>query len=437
MNIYSYEAAFGAADVTSRAMKAAIADWYDLYYRQNADKQTDPCQRIAYTVVGKLVRSVFGEYTMKADTDFGRAIVRGLDRVRDNAMQLALIGGECYLKPCPRGAGFSFALVGRPNVLIFGRDAAGEPTDIGTIEQSVRGQYFYTLLERRSLDENGSLTIENKLFRAKNRDTLGEQVPLSTNPDYAALPERYTFPEPMGLGLVRLRTPMFNCVDGSADGVSVYAAAAELIRSVDRNEAQLSGEFTRGQSRVFVSADLLRGGQLSDDVFVGLDEDPDRLGIQIFSPQLREQSYLNRKQEYLRNIESIIGLKRGMLSDANVEDRTATEISASSGEFNLTCIALQNAWHRAAAHCMELCAVLGGLYGMAVEATDFSIDWGNGTLYDEDKLWAAYVEMVDKGMLRPEVALGWRFDMPADTAEQQAAIRQKLMPAGAEKEEIR
>ena len=42
MNIYRYEAAFGAADITSRAMKAAIEDWYELYYRSATDENTDP-----------------------------------------------------------------------------------------------------------------------------------------------------------------------------------------------------------------------------------------------------------------------------------------------------------------------------------------------------------------------------------------------------------
>lgn len=428
MNLYGYEAAFGAADVTSRAMKQAIRDWHDLYYRQAADQTVDPCQRIAYTVVGKLVRAVFGEYRLQAQSDFGRAVAKQLDTVSRKAMQQMLVGGECYLKPCPSQTGFSFALVDRSQVLIFARDASGAPTDMGFAEQSVRGQWYYTLLERRYLDGQGLLTVENKLFRSRSRDTLGQAVALAEHPDYAALPEKFTFPEPVDMGLVRLKTPMLNCVDGSGDGVAVYAAAAGLIRAVDENEAQLSGEFRRGQCRVFVSQDLLRDGQLQDSLFVGLDDDPEHVGMQIFAPQLREQSYLARKQEYLRNIESVIGLKRGMLSDANVEDRTATEISASAGEFNLTVIDFQQVWHKAVAEAMELCAVLGGMFGLPVGDVGFAIDWGNGTLYDEDKLWSAYVEMVDRGMLRPEVALGWRFDLPADTQEQQAAIRQKLMP---------
>ena len=41
--------------------------------------------------------------------------------------------------------------------------------------------------------------------------------------------------------------------------------------------------------------------------------------------------------------------------------------------------------------------------------------------------------MVDKGLLAPEVALGWRFNLPANTEEERQIIRQRYMP---EKEEI-
>ena len=36
--------------------------------------------------------------------------------------------------------------------------------------------------------------------------------------------------------------------------------------------------------------------------------------------------------------------------------------------------------------------------------------------------------MVADGLLKPEIALGWRFQMPADTPEEQEKIRDKLMP---------
>jgi A118 family predicted phage portal protein len=226
-----------------------------------------------------------------------------------------------------------------------------------------------------------------------------------------------------------MKTPMLNCVDGSQEGVSIYGAAAGLIRNIDENEAQINGEFSRGESRILVSSDMLRDGQLQDHLFVGLDEDPENVGMTIFSPALREDSYLARKQEYLRNVESFVGLQRGMLSDANTQDRTATEISSSAGDFNLTVIQFQQMWQECLQDTVKLCAQLAEMYGLPqIMDTQVSVDWGNGVLYDEEKKWAEYLQMVEEGLLRPEIALGWRFGLPAKTPEEWEAIRKDWMP---------
>jgi hypothetical protein len=144
-------------------------------------------------------------------------------------------------------------------------------------------------------------------------------------------------------------------VDGSPDAVAVFAPASQLIHAIDENEAQLSGEFQRGQSRVFLSRDLLdREGELSENLFVGLDDDPETVGMTVFAPQLREQSFLARKQEYLRNVESVVGLKRGMLSDVNMDERTATEIAASQADFSLTVMDFQAMWEDGVKKTMQL-----------------------------------------------------------------------------------
>lgn len=427
MNIYSYQQAFGAADITTDRQKKAIDRWFRLYYGESGG---DPCQRIAYTLVSKLIRTVFSEYTANADDPFGKALIQALDGCRSQAVQLALVGGESFLKPLPQSGGFRFGVIPRCNVLVFGRDMEGNITDMGTVAQSSAGNRYYTLLERRRVDENGYLTIENTLYSSGDRQNLGSRVPLAQLPQFRDLPDSFTFPQPVGsVGLVRVKTPMLNCVDGSREAVSVYAAAADLIERIDENESQLCGEFRRGQSRIVTSRDMLRDGELTDELFVGLDEDMDRVGIHIFSPELREEAYRSRKQEYLRNVESVVGLRRGMLADVNVDKRTATEVSSSDGEFNLTVMDFQRMWESAMEETARLCAILGRLYGIpGAKQSLLKPDWGNGVLHEEDKHWEQCLTMVDKGLLAPEVALGWRFQLPAGTPEERKVIRQRFMP---------
>jgi len=420
MNILRYESAFREADKTSYAMRKARKKWESAYFGTGPG---DTSQRVAYAVVNKIITALFGEYKCICDGPFAP-----LDEKRREAMEILLTGGECFIKPCPTPVGFDFTLIPRGNVLIFGRDGNGMPNHIGTVEQSIRGKHYYTLLERRQVGDDGLLIIENTLYRSLNRENLGTQVALSDHPLYEGLPEKYQFGVPVGLGLVRMKTPILNCVDGSADGVAVFAPAVELIENIDKNEQQLCEEFARAESRIIASSDVIdREKGLTDHLFVGLDDSPETVGITVFSPKIREDSFLKRKQEYLRNVESIIGLRRGMLSDAQVDVRTATEIASSAGDFNLVLKAYQEIWEKAFREVATLCRVLAEMYGLPVPGMEVSFDWGNGILYDEDKTWADYKEMVASGLVAPEVALGWRFGLPSSTEAEREKIRRLYM----------
>lgn len=368
-----YQEAFGAEDCSSSAMKRAVDKWFALYYGTESSAGLDHCLRLPYTVVRKLLRGVFAEYAAKGGDSRTQAVLDALPY--GEAMELALIGGECYLKPVYQGR-WQWRTVPRGSILVFARDHHGEPIDVGLTEKSALGRQHFTLLERRSLDEKGLLTVTNRLFRSGSAQSLGREVPLKLHPAYAGLPQRYVYPVALGsVGLVRVKTPMLNCVDGSREGVSVYAAAVELMEAIAENEAQLKGEFRKGQSRLVVSRDLLDRGQLNDDLFVALDESPDAVGITIFSPELRQRAYLERQQAYLRAVENVIGLKRGLLSEVEAVDRTATEITSSEGEYMTTLMELRRMWEQAASRAVGLCAALE-----QIRAGEVSFQWGDGVL---------------------------------------------------------
>ena len=427
--------AFGAVDITTPQMKKAIKDWYGLYYDDTKDKDSDPCQQIAYTIVRKLTKATFAEYTATSKDDFTGKILDELYGVRNKALQQSLIGGSVLLKPVPVDDGFIFLPVPRNNIMVFGRDAFGNIVDMGTTEESTYGNNYYTLLERRRVDTDG-LTITNRLYASPNKNQLGKPVSLTSIPRYENLAEELHLPID-SIGLVALNTPVENCVDGSADSVSIYAKAAGLIHNINHNEALINSEFDNGKSRIIASADMFEQKEngckkLDQDLFVGIDEDPADIGITVFSPQLREQSFLNRKNEYLRNVESVIGLKRGLLADVQDVERTATEIASSDGDYNLTIIDFQKAWERTAKALVILCGKLGKLYQVsgAKEYTDvdISFDWGNGVLFDPDRTFAEDLDLVARGMLKPEIALAKHYKMAYDTESDLRKVREKYMP---------
>lgn len=442
--VYSFEQAFGAKDVTSREMRDAIQEWFLLYFGSDTPKGEDDCQRLPVVIVNKLTKTVFSEYSAHVAGDgakavFMQGVLDALDGAKESAMQQAMIGGQCFLKPVPAGKGFEIRVVRRDCMIPLAKDARGRVTSLGTAELSEQGGQYYTLLERRTLGQDGRLTIESRLYRSDTRASLGTQVPLTSLDKYAALSPEVTLPEPLyNLGMAELKTPLYNCVDGSSDGVSVYAPAVGLIRNINRNERQLCDEFENGASRIIASSDMVTTDShghksIPDNLFVAIDDDPENVGVTIFSPQLREASYLARKNEYLRNIESLIGLKRGILSEVEAAERTATEITSSEGDYNLTIIDFQRAFESAARELLATCDILGRMYRLcgteAFDAyADAVFDWGDGVLYDRDKAWQEQLQMVQAGLLRPELALAWYYELPHDTPEDLAAIREKYMP---------
>ena len=443
---HNYADAFQANDITSPAMTEAIREWFGLYYFTAPTEKEDPCQQIPYTIIRKLTRAGFAEYTYTASDSYAERILDSLGKEqREGFLQKLMIGGEIFLKPVPSDTGWRWLVVDRGNMLVFGRDMDGRITDAGIIETKTRGKFVYTLAERRTVAD-GFLTIRNMLFRSDSRDVVGVRVPLSALPEYENLPDEYTYPQRLdGLGMIQARMPMMNCVDGSTDGVSVYAPAVAAIHNINQNEAQLSGEFQRGESRVFASSDLFRKEKgtdgrmrpvLTDTIFSAVDTGPEDVPITIFSPELRDESFKRRREGYLRSIESIIGLQRGLLSDVQEQERTATEITSSKGDYALTVDDLQGVWRDAVKEVMRICGILGPLYGVPdaheIPEDGWSIDYGDGILYDPSKEDAQLFALVQAGLYQPERYLGWRFNLPAETEAERAKIRRDYMPEAVE-----
>lgn len=436
--IYNFQQAFGVKDITTAEMQAAIRDWAQLYYQAEATPEEDPCQRLPVLVVSKITKAAFSEYQADSDSEDAKRILLELSRVKAKAVQQALIGGQSFLKPIFGQGGLTFSVIPRGSYLPLGRDERGDITDIGTAERTVEGRNSYTLLERRRVDAAGNLVIESKLYLSGDGQTLGVQVPLDTLEKYAGLVPELVLPGVGSIGLIPVRCPQENTVDGSPDAVSIFASAAGLIHNLNRNEAQLDRELENGRSRVFTSADLLKTGadgrkRLSDDLFVGLDDDPETVGVTVYSPELRVQSFLDKKMDSLRSAESLMGLKRGLLSNVETVQKTATQITDSAGSYNLTIIGFQRMWESAAREAVRVCEILGRLYKVFSGSTidqekDITISWGNGVLYDEDKTWEEYKSMEAAGMLKTEIALGWYFDLPTETDADLAYIRKRYMP---------
>lgn len=443
--------AFEGCDITSTPMQMAIREWFGLYFNTHeccCDK--DNGMRLPYSIVDTVTNATFGEfeYTVEDNAGHVAASLKNMDEVQDQVFQFALIGGECFIKPIPTEEGFTYRVVRRDAIIPLARNFKGELTSVGLVEYRQRlvgaTLKYYTLCEKRSLDERGYLTIVYKLFESStdtcNGGPLGDVVPLSTLQDYAALVPSFTFQQPMhSLGLIACKTPMVNCVDGSKEAVSLYAAAAEEIKCTYNHAERMNWEYEATRPKLVVVNDIVtmdkngRVAKPTPDYIEAIDTTSTEGALSIYNPTPHQGELEARMNQHLRNIENLCGLRRGQFSNVDTEDKTATEILTSTARYALTIRSMQEMWEATMCEAIKTIAALGNIYfgwGYDLEKLpEVAMSWGNGVLYDEEKEYQRLYNAVLDGLVKPEFVVAWLLNKeldPTDT-ESVAAVR-ALMP---------
>lgn len=204
-------------------------------------------------------------------------------------------------------------------------DDSGKPVDVAFLTIKRVGEYdYYTKMERHYFT-NGNLTIENKCYHSLDRNHLGTPCSLDAVDEWADInqgPVTYPGMDRMDFGYYR--NPLKNRIDGSFCGVSIFDAAADLIRKADIQAARLDWEYESGERAVHVDERALKRGsrgtrmaQLNKRLYRGLniEDGKDKELLREYSPAMRDTSYIAGLEKYYRNIEFTVGLAYGDLSD--------------------------------------------------------------------------------------------------------------------------
>lgn len=218
-------------------------------------------------------------------------------------------------------------------------DSDGDITAAVFVAKKTVGKKYYTKLEYHRF-ENNTETIINKAFCSPNSDYLGNRVELSAVSEWATLPEEFMINNIQRPLFVYFKMPFANEVDPNSPlGVSVFSRAVELLEEADRQWSRLLWEFEGGE--LAIDADMSYLDITDDDgnrikmpqtrkrLFRGLNTIGDKEFYNVFSPQIRDVSYINGLNTILRRIEFNCSLAYGTLSDIQSVDKTAEEIKAS------------------------------------------------------------------------------------------------------------
>lgn len=305
-------------------------------------------------------------------------------------MQEGLGLGSFVLKPIGN-SGSEFVSADKFVPITFGDD--GKPLDIGFLTVKRVGQNDYFTRFERHYFTNGNLTIENKCFHSQDPSDIGQTCSLEEVPEWATInPGPVIYPGMQQMDFGYYRNPIKNRIDGSACGVSVFEAAKGRIRKADIQGARLDWEYDSGERAIHVDDRALKKdrktgrfgmAKLNKRLYRGLnlDDGKDKELYKEYSPEMRDEAYKRGLEEYKREIEFIVGLAYGDLSDAQEVEKTATEIKISKARKYNRVTAIQSNLEE----CLEdFAAGLAFYNGLYTSGYEFMCKFNDSILTDEE-----------------------------------------------------
>lgn len=430
----------------SDTMVDNISLWLDMYM-DNAPwiNESDGLYSmgLAKTICQALKRYILSELDIKIEgssaksTYLNKIIQERFISQLNDTLEKALALGGFIIKPyiSENEIYFNYCYPGEFYPIKFNDD--GYITDIAFIDTLIQDNYRYTKVERHILSNN-ILKITNTAYKLKldwNTDDneLGKEIPLTDIEIWKDINPEVTIENINKPLYVYYKVPASNNVDISSPlGISAYSSAVTFIRKADEQFSRLNWEYEGGQMAIDIDPTMLReqqtyyGNQHTMDdyrnrLYRGTDLNEDG-SYHIFSPNLRDTSYIQGLNKYLEIVEDKCGLARGELSNVDAEARTATEIKIIKQRQYTTVTEHQTALTKVFEDLVDSCSVLCDLYNIVAKG-DYhtTVDWQDSILTDtESELEQKLNLKREKILSRAEIRM-WYLGEDEETAKKAIA----------------
>src|SRR5690625_1744221 len=204
------------------------------------------------------------------------------------------------------------------------------------INETQKGTKKYTLLEWH-VWESGIYTVKNELYESETDNELGRKVPLKTL--YPGLEQV--------LGMPKIEKPIFvyfkpntanNFDTQSPLGISLYANALSVMKSIDTAFASFHREFRLGKKRILVPEPMIktvvdpRTGAMhryfdaSDETYEAFAGDMDNTEMKEISVELRVSEHVSAINSMLNLFAMQTGFSSGTFTFDGESMKTATEV---------------------------------------------------------------------------------------------------------------
>jgi A118 family predicted phage portal protein len=396
----------------SDLMVTALQTWVKMYENKSDWIINDiHGLNLPAAIAGEIARAVTIE--MKVEIAGGvRAtyLTEQFEPVLDKIRQMIEYGcakGGLMFKPYVSGKDILVNYVQADQFYPVAFDANGDITSCVFSDQRTLGGKYYTRLEYHEMTGKGC-KITNKAYRSTTRETLGEEVPLSTVEVWKDLTPEATITVVEKPLFAYFKFPAANNIDSQSPlGVSCYSRAVDLIKQADTQWSDLLWEFESGKRALYV--DVLAFGKDSDGkpilpnkrLYRTLETgSAEGEMFEAWSPDLREENLLNGLEAILRKVEFTCGLAYGTLSNPQTIDKTATELKIAQQRSYATITDTQKSLQKSLDQllwAMDTWATLNKLAPKGTYTTTYDFD--DSIVVDKDAQFQQDMRLVTAGLM--------------------------------------
>lgn len=373
------------------------------------------------------------------------------------AVNAACNGGEIIFKPYVSNGGIEVTVVETDCYKTLTFNTRDELIDAAFGASIERGEYAYRLLERHVYDEEAQThEITYKAYRNERTalggftpEGLGEKISVKDVPEWAHL-EDITISGITQPLFVHFRMPTSDVVESpQRHGLPIWSKAVSKLEEADVQNRIIRREYKLGRQKILASIDFWGESEESQqrrksdtrkppnrpniefapddaDVFVWMNDGAENVPITHISPELRFTPLNEEMNRIDRDIELLSGLSFGIISDAAIQDKTATEVRASKDRFFTTVSDIQDALEIALRHLIASFNVLADLQDIPQGNYEVGFTWDDSIMADREREFEERKYMLSVGAISPAEFRAWYFNISVEVAQKQIDANPRL-----------
>ena len=196
-----------------------------------------------------------------------------------------------------------------------------------------------------------------------------------------------------------LKSPVNNRNASDTYGVPITYGCEATILEIKETLKQIVREYDLKQAFVGADATMFNGKNALplNGLFQKVDSGDDSF-FEVFDPQFRD--YTTRLQELYRRLESEIGTSKGILSDVQTANATATEIKRSMYDTFTIVDDMRSNIEKAMDDFFYACNVLANAYNLSPQGEyELAFDWSYSLLEDTQQEFSQMMQAESKGIV--------------------------------------